>query len=88
MTLLEHAHALGCEEIELAYRALRHNTDKTMSSAAQVALDQMAALPNSDYVIPEQTPDETAFGTGRRLDKQNVPQFGEGSLFKSEDLPA
>ena len=60
-------------------RGLRHNTDETMRGAAQVALRQVAALPNRDYSIPESTEDEKARGSGRAMDEVNVPQFGAGS---------
>ena len=38
-------------------------------------------MPNSNYVIPEKTPDESALGKGRVLDQAHIQQFGAGSLF-------
>ncbi len=87
VTLVEHVFGLGGEAINRAIRGLRENTDQTMRAAAQVALRQIAALPNSDFVIPEKTPDESALGTGMQPDQTHIPQFGSGSTVAPADVP-
>jgi hypothetical protein len=49
-----------------------------MRRAARVAIEEADELPNSDYVIPEKTPDKSAFGAGKKPDQTHVPQFGSG----------
>jgi alkylation response protein AidB-like acyl-CoA dehydrogenase len=78
MKVVEHVSALAAEEIDLALRGLRINTDETMRASARVAIKQIDELPNSDYVIPEKTPDESAYGTGKKPDQTHIPQFGSG----------
>ena len=85
ITLLDHVFALGQDEIATAFAALRENPDDTVKAASDVALDRMAALPNSDFVIPERTMDMDARGKGAQPDQTHIPQFGSGSLFKSKD---
>jgi hypothetical protein len=78
MKVVEHVSALAAEEIDLALRGLRINTDETMRAAARVAIKQIDELPSADYVIPEKTPDESAYGTGKKPDQTHIPQFGSG----------
>jgi hypothetical protein len=87
LRVVEHLFALGDEEIEQAVTSLRRNSDQTMGPASQVALRQVGALPNSDYVIPERTPDLSARGRGRRPDQTHIPQFGSGSTVAPADVP-
>ncbi|MHC4908539.1 MAG: acyl-CoA dehydrogenase family protein [Planctomycetota bacterium] len=79
VTTVEHVFALGTEEIQASMRALRHNTDDTMLAAAKVAMRQGETWPNHDFAIPESTKDEKALGGGKKIDEENVPQFGAGS---------
>jgi len=47
----------------------------------------VAALPNSDYAIPERTPVEAAPGTERTVDPSGVPRFGSGSPAIQDTMP-
>jgi alkylation response protein AidB-like acyl-CoA dehydrogenase len=85
--IVEHICALASHEIAASTRALRQNTDRTMLACAQAAITQVESLPNSDYVIPERTPDEEARGTGRIPDQTHIPQFGSGSTVATADIP-
>ena len=87
LILVEYACALANKEIETALRELRHNNDKVMRSAAAVALRHIDSLPTSDYVIPEQTPDETVLGKGLEPDQTHIQQFGSGTTVKAADVP-
>ena len=73
------------EEITAHLRGLRINADQSIAVAAKAAMKQMDSLPNSDYVIPEKTPDESARGTGRVPDQAHIPQFGSGSTVPTAD---
>jgi hypothetical protein len=88
MAIVNHIFALGGNEIDTAIRALRKNTDQTMLAAAQVALKRMETMPNSDYAIPERTPDMSARGAGMKVDQAHIQQFGSGSTVKPADVPA
>jgi len=57
-----------------------------MASAADAAFEWSKGLPNSEYAIPESTPDASARGHGKQVDQGQIPQFGEGSIFKGEEL--
>ncbi len=85
--IVNHVFALAGEEIDNNLRALRKNTDTTMREAADVAFKRSDTLPNSDFVIPEKTPNENAFGTGRKIDTEAIPQFGSGSTVQTADVP-
>ncbi|MHC5003058.1 MAG: acyl-CoA dehydrogenase family protein [Planctomycetota bacterium] len=85
--IVRHVVALGAEEIERALHDLRTNTDETMRAAAQVALRQASALPNSHFAIPEKTPDADARGTGKVADQTHIPQFGSGTMIAPADVP-
>ncbi len=88
MTIVAHVCAIAGEEIDRALRELRTNTDDTMRAAAAVAQRQIDALPTSDYVVPERTPDESAFGKGHQPDQTHIQQFGSGSTVKTADVPS
>lgn len=88
LAVVWHLFALGGEEIETSLRALRHNVDGTMIAAAQAALKRSDGLPNSEYVLPERTPDLKARGTGRMFDQTHIPQFGSGSTVNNADIPS
>ena len=56
-----------------AFRQLHENADDTMLTAAQAALAHSQTLPNSDFIIPERSPN--AKGTGRTAHNEHVKQF-------------
>ena len=56
-----------------------------MLTCAEAGVKQVAALPDSNYVVPESTPDESARGNGREPDQTHVPQFGAGSTVDQAD---
>jgi hypothetical protein len=84
---VEHLFALGDEEIERAAFGLRRNPDRTQRAVSDLARRQVGALPNSDFSIPERTPDLAARGGGRRTDQTHIPQFGAGSTVAPADVP-
>lgn len=88
MTLAEHVFAIGGQWIDDSIRGLRHNPDATIAATADVAARAMDAKPNSDYSIPEKTPNLDARGTGRKLDQTHIQQFGSGTTVKPSDVPA
>ena len=85
--IVDHVFELGRLEIEAARRALRNHADDSMRRAAAAALRHVATLPNSEYVIPERTPDDAARGTGRDPDQTHIPQFGSGTTVAPADVP-
>ena len=85
MRIVEHVCDMADHEIRSAIRELYANTDQTMLACAEVAARQVAALPDSDYVIPEKTPDESGLGAGRVPDQTHIPQFGAGSTAEHAD---
>jgi hypothetical protein len=87
MAVVHHIYALGGAEIDTAMRELRQNTDASMLAAAKVAFNRAHTLPNSDYSIPERTPDLKARGTGRQSDQTHIPQFGSGTTVEASDIP-
>jgi hypothetical protein len=87
MAIVKHVCALGGAEIDEALRGLRHHHDESMVKAAKASLDHIATLPNSDYVLPDRTPDMSARGTGRKPDQTHIPQFGSGSTVSAGDVP-
>lgn len=87
LRIVEHLCALADHEIAANLRALTQNTDRTMAACAEASLRRVETLPNSDYVIPERTPDLAARGTGRVPDQSNIPQFGSGSTVATADVP-
>ena len=86
MHTVEHICAMADSEIRTNIRDLRQNTDRTTRTCARAAMNQMDSLPNSDYVIPERTPDASARGTGRTPDQAHIPQFGSGSTVATADV--
>jgi alkylation response protein AidB-like acyl-CoA dehydrogenase len=68
-----HFFDLAEREIETRFRELYLNADGTMLSAADAAMAYTAALPNSDFVIPERSP--IAKGTGRVAKQEGIKQF-------------
>lgn len=62
-------------------RELRHNVDEPMRAAAKAAIARVDPLPNSDYAIPERTPNLKARGTGKKVDHPAIQHFGAGSTF-------
>ncbi len=78
-TLLNHICEIGMDRIRANIRALTDNHDDSMRKAAAVGLQYASSLPNSDFVMPESTPDENAQGKGRAPDQTYIEQFGKGS---------
>jgi acyl-CoA dehydrogenase family member 9 len=87
LAIVKHVFSLGGEEIDACLRALRHNPDRTMIAAAAAAMKRAESLPNSDYVLPEKTPDLSARGKGRKPDQTHIQQFGSGSTVSAENVP-
>ncbi|MDE1037438.1 MAG: acyl-CoA dehydrogenase family protein [Phycisphaerales bacterium] len=83
--MLDYIMEYGAYKIQGWMRALRQNPDKTMLHAAEEALKFSDTLPNSDYYIPERTPDLTARGNGKPCDTESITQFGSGSLYAQEE---
>tara|TARA_R110000782_G_scaffold20398_5_gene55149 strand:+ start:54406 stop:56376 length:1971 start_codon:yes stop_codon:yes gene_type:complete len=59
--------------IHNAFRELHENADDTMLTAAEAALAHSQTLPNSDFIIPERSPN--AQGTGRTPHNEHIKQF-------------
>jgi len=57
-----------------------------MLACSDAAKRRMEALPDSEYIIPEKTPDTAALGTGRMPDQKHIPQFGSGSTADHADV--
>jgi hypothetical protein len=85
--IVEHFCDMGDLEIATLIRALRHNPDETMLPSAQAAMNRNDALPDSDFYVPEKTPDMTARGKGKAPDETNIKQFGSGSMLEPADIP-
>lgn len=64
---------MAAAEIERCHHDLFENTDDSMRAAAEAALKHSQTLPNSEYSIPEASPN--AKGTGRRLKQEAIKQF-------------
>ncbi|MBM4111979.1 MAG: acyl-CoA dehydrogenase [Phycisphaerae bacterium] len=86
--VVEHLFALAALGIDDSIRMLRTNADSTMRRAGDAALRRIDSFPNSDYSIPERTPDPSARGTGRPLANPAIPDFGSGSVFDAKKLGA
>ncbi len=87
---LEYEMKVGTHFCNLAYqqfrqniRGLRDNSDATLKDAAEAALGWIDTLPNSDFAIPESSPN--AKGEGRELKQDGIRQFGAGSLFGQDN---
>jgi hypothetical protein len=87
LRIVRHICNMADDEIAINIRALRHNTDRTMPECAAAAVRAADALPNSNNIIPEKTPDQAARGTGRVPDQAHVPQFGTGSAVTATKVP-
>jgi hypothetical protein len=87
VALVRHVASLGATEIDRLFGELERNADATLDAAAEVARRAAAALPNSDYVIPEKTPAAEARGSGRVPDRASIPDFGAGSTVVTEEVP-
>ncbi len=61
------------QEIHDAFRHLVDNHDQSMLQAAAAAMQYSDTLPNSDFAIPEASPN--ARGTGRAPDQSAIKQF-------------
>jgi len=83
--MVDYIMSYGNYKINGWFGALRQNTDKTMLAAAEKAWEFGETLPNSDYYIPERTPDLDARGTGKVCEQEFIKQFGEGSLYLQEE---
>ena len=59
--------------IDKNIRELTVNADDTMQAAAIAALKHNDTLPNSEFAIPERSPN--AAGTGRKLKQDGIKQF-------------
>jgi hypothetical protein len=86
MRIVEHVCEIADQEIHQAIRELYNNTDRTMLACSDAAMSRLERMPNSDYVIPEKTPDESGLGTGREPDQTHIPQFGSGSTASQADV--
>jgi acyl-CoA dehydrogenase family protein 9 len=86
--LVDYVCTIAGEEIDKHMRGLDANSDHKIKAACDVAARQIDALPNSDFSIPEATPDKSARGTGIKQDQTHIPQFGAGSTVKPADVPA
>jgi hypothetical protein len=86
LAIVEHLCALGRSEQAAELRALFINNDVSMKKAAAAAFAASDLLPNSNYSMPEKTPDQKFFGTGRDIASQQdqIPQFGSGSVYKGD----
>jgi hypothetical protein len=73
-----HFFDLAERAVEQCFRELYVNADDTMLLAAEAAIKHSNSQPNSDYVIPERSPN--AKGTGRALKQDGIKQFGSGSV--------
>jgi hypothetical protein len=79
---------LADHEIATLLQALRKNPDKTMLRAAKAAMNRNDALPDSEYYIPEKTPDMSVQGKGKPHDQTHIKQFGAGSMLEPADIPS
>jgi acyl-CoA dehydrogenase family protein 9 len=86
--MLDYIMDYGTYKINGWIRALRENPDSTMLKAADKAWEFGESLPNSDYYIPESTPDLDALGTGKVCDQESIKQFGGGSVYVQQEEAA
>jgi acyl-CoA dehydrogenase family member 9 len=83
-----HLFDLAEHEIRRSFREIFDHPDSTMKPAADAAMKQVAQLPNSDYSIPEASPN--AAGTGRVRPQEGIKQFtlkDEAKRMKDETRP-
>jgi len=64
---------MAATEIHRCHRDLFHNDDDSMLAAAKAALNWSDQLPNSEFVVPEESPN--AKGTGKRPVQNGIKQF-------------
>ncbi len=64
---------MAAHEIHRCHHDLFHNDDTAMLAAAKAALAYSDALPNSEFVVPESSPN--AKGTGKRPAHDGIKQF-------------
>lgn len=88
VAIVKHIVAMACKHVDDNIRELRTNTDTTMLEAAKVALKRSNTLPNSDFFMPEKSPDESARGKGRPINTEDIPQFGSGTTVATSDIPS
>ncbi|MHC5005894.1 MAG: acyl-CoA dehydrogenase family protein, partial [Planctomycetota bacterium] len=86
--IVEYFCDLADNEIATLIQALRKNPDKTMLRAAKAAMNRNDALPNSEFYIPEKTPDMSVRGKGKEPDQTHIKQFGSGSMLEPADIPS
>ncbi|MFM7134048.1 MAG: acyl-CoA dehydrogenase family protein, partial [Planctomycetota bacterium] len=86
LAVVEHLCAIARFEQAAELRSLFVNNDASMKKAAAAAFAASDLLPNADYSIPEKTPDQKFFGTGRSIAAQQaaIPQFGSGSVYAGD----
>jgi acyl-CoA dehydrogenase family protein 9 len=79
-------HFLELAELEVVrvFEEHRANADDSMQPAADAAIAYNDTLPNSDFIIPEQSP--TAAGSGRRPDQSGIPQFADAATTDGTQL--
>jgi acyl-CoA dehydrogenase family protein 9 len=87
LAIVRHVFAMGGQEIDDHLRQLRRNADSSMRVAAAAATKWAESLPNSDFVLPEKTPDLKVRGTGHKPDQTHIQQFGSGSTIQSTGIP-
>jgi alkylation response protein AidB-like acyl-CoA dehydrogenase len=70
------AHFFDMAEVAIhqSFRELYENADDTMLSAAAAAIKHSDTLPNSEFYIPEGSPN--AKGTGKKIKQDGIKQFG------------
>ena len=83
--MLDYIMDYGTYKINGWLRGLRENPDGTMLKAAEKTWEFGETLPNSDYYIPESTPNKDALGKGKVNDQEGIQQFGGGSLFLQQE---
>ncbi|MBL9150695.1 MAG: acyl-CoA dehydrogenase family protein [Phycisphaerae bacterium] len=87
MNVVSHLCAIANHEIAVALRELSINHDDSLRRAGASVLKWADTLPNSDYDIPERTPDNSARGKGRPEPTEGIPQFGSGSIYTGPLAP-
>ncbi|MBM4107751.1 MAG: acyl-CoA dehydrogenase [Phycisphaerae bacterium] len=68
-----HFFDLAESAVRQSFRELYEHTDESMLAAADLANRHNDSLPNSEFVIPERSPNAT--GTGRKLKEEGIKQF-------------
>ncbi|MFZ9880755.1 MAG: acyl-CoA dehydrogenase family protein [Phycisphaerales bacterium] len=86
LAVVEHLCAMARSEQAAELRALDVHNDASMKRAAAAAFAASDLLPNASYSMPEKTPDQKYFGTGRSVAAQQaaIPQFGSGSVYAGD----